>query len=496
MPRTHLRVHGPHVASAVLLVKAAVIQTLLSLLPACHCGPAKPALTVRPDGELLVELGSLGELPAGTTLWVLASDLGTEIATLRLGARGAETACSATLRCAPMRGLSPGRYGLRRAPPGPWPCERWAEVADPEGPTLRAAPNLDLEAGSILRIERQQEGEELVLWGRLGEPAGEAGLFAFELLLPVEPPRLLPGEAVDLGLPAGESLPEALLREASGQARQTLEQARSTFAAAGNSVQHEQAARLFSIADRTVELASALSTEGSETPEGSPGPSSVWQPWVSGLEQKLQEANRIPAAAWDGIASVVFVHLPLLHQRAGQDAERQADIERLSSLLAARPARWPPSAGRPSPRPRRMRRRRAAKEPRMEYLDLASMPEEIRVQYRYIRAVPVNPDPAGFADKSDEEIRGQQVLPVLEHAAAYLEQARPLAEEKHQAPEPRITCRVLFALDNVKRGQKVYRSTPEDIKKAAQIGGAISAGLLEEGRRECFRMMRSKGHGP
>ncbi len=493
-------------------------------LSGCRCGPDRPVAEIRADGTALVYPGELGALVPGELLVPVARD-GEErggssegLGRVRLEVldRIQGEARVARVWCAGPGGIAAGRYvvarpGAGRAPdsgPGrddePLGCERWAEVVSTDPQEMKTAGPIPVEEGGLLRAHVQEGEREITVWARVGARASEPGRFGFDVLLPVDAPELPIGLPLDLSLPASGTLEQLMAKDAAWLMSTTLTNAREAAMQAGSSPDEQVAvAKLFELADRTAIRGKAIieGLQGSRA-NGSPGlatagsggevssppsPDDVWRAWVD----PLLRAVELPKDRTPGMEAI-RAHLPTLRERAEKHPGREDDLSKLESLLRDWDHRREAAEAEVAPGPREPRRRKEARkeEPGVEYLPMAELPEELKVEYRHIRAIPVNPDPAAFADRAPEEIREEQVEPVLEHARGFLEHAAELVKEQQKAPEPVLTCRVLFALDNVERGQKVYRSTDEDVKAAAALAGRISRELLREGRRECFRMMR------
>lgn len=453
----------------------------------CGCGAGEPQLSVSATGLLRVSPGALGKLPEGARLSVVAPDAGGVLGEIVIrGGLADGDALPAALRCAPPAGLPAGVYGVQAAPTEPQVCERWGEVADPSTPTLKLPATMEIAAGALLRVRRPADADEgqPAVWGRLGAPQGAAGERAFELLLPVEPPALRAGQRVDLSTAPGSDLTVLLGREAARQARAAWLIVTDEQERLGDEDEDQTTlARLFGWADAAAERAAELGKGQAQTP-GDPTPDSVWATWLTGLRARLGRAREQGRPAWDRAAEGVKLHLPTVEERAEGVEARAADLDSLRRLLDG----GPPERQAPTPRPPRPKPEPKRQE--LTYLPFSEMPNDVKEPYRYIRAIPVNPDPARFAERPLQEVRQEQVLPLLRHATAYLSATAALTAER-KAPEPRVSCRVIFALDNVKRGAKVYGSTAEDIDQARQLSHQLAGRLLEQGRRECYRMMRS-----
>jgi hypothetical protein len=477
------------VRPAKLQTSGSILCCLLLLaLHGCQCGePPAPVLTVQPDGQLLLQEGHLAPLPDGERLAVLLGEGERQVAEILVGAPAGEGVRAVTLRCAPMGGLVPGRYPVRRPDSGVHPCERWGAVVDPRVPTVKLAPGLVVPEGTILRIVRPRpNGGESVLWGRLGPAPADPGVHTFELLLPFDPPPLVAGEAVDMGDADGHGLSSALASAARGMAAQALKSALDALALAlDNPEAHQAASRLFVVADKSAERVAVICPGEVATAE-QVLPATVWSRWVGELEKRFTDAGPYASPRWDAAARITTAHLPALDQRILDQPDRAEDVARLRVLLTPPPPHLlpgspPGSTGRRPPAPSR---------PTLQYLELERLPEALKTEYRHVRAIPVNTDPARFADRRAEEIRQEQVQPLLEHAGRYVEQAVALAASTRQAPDPQLSCRLLFALDNIARGQQVYRATDEDLRQAQLLSTQLTTELLQEGRRECYPGMR------
>jgi len=455
----------------------------------CGCGAGEPTLTVSASGAMEISPGRLGKLAEGARLEVLRGDAGVVAGEIVVAGGVAAERLEAQLRCAPPGGLGAGAYALRAAPPGERLCERWGEVEDPSEPSLRLAAGMQIPAGALLQVRRPGEADQALpaVWGRLGASTGRGEPRSFEVLLPVEPPALRAGQAVDLSLTPGSDPAQLLAAEAARQARAAWLIASDEQERLGDEDDDQRTlAKLFAWADLAAERAAELSGDAAAAP-GDPSQEGVWATWLTGLRQRLGRAQKETPESWQRATHLVKLHLPAATARAKGNDKRAADLESLQRLLEQAPPRPKPA---PAPRPPRPK---PAKRQELDYVPFAEMPSEVKEPYRHIRAIPVNPDPARFADRALEEVRQEQVTPLLRHAAAFVAATEPLAAER-KAPEPRISCRVIFALDNVKRGAKVYGSTAEDIARAKQLSYQVAGRLLEQGRRECYRMMRGSAY--
>ncbi len=464
---------------------------LLGLVLGCHCGPDGNWLEQGAEGQLRLRPGGPDLLPGALLELAPGAEEGSGLRILV--ERGPDDTLVPAVLCSPAAGLPPGPYCLVPLTAPERPCPRFAEVAAGPAPRVRPLGQVRLTAGALLRtVPAEGESDATAVWARLGPAPDPNGLWPYESLFPAAAAPMAPGQQVDLST---ELRPAALFTAAAAAADAQLEDAETSYLAADSSpAEQERAAAHFARADdlwRQRAGLPGLLGEPEPSPEGTDALADrSWKRWLELLERDLREAAPGPELLRVRARETLASHLPALERQAGDDEPRRAGIAALQALVPPPPGAAPAQGERAPERARPAPRRAKPRRPRLTYVALPDLPAPLRQTYRALRAIPVNPDPARFADRPDDELRSEQVLPLLEHAQHFVAEGEALAAAQKSAPEPRLSCRVLFALENVERGAKVYRSRREDIQAARGLARRLESTLLQDGPAECRGLLR------